>query len=100
MRPELKRLQRIEQHLLGGPQPGQAEEWVLQQLLDADLEADTEAQRRVYQGLYVAGRHQLRQELEAIHERLYGPRPGHWRQLATASLRAICNGGWRFFRNH
>ena len=60
MRPELKRLQQIEQHLLGGPQPGQAEEWALQQLLDADLETDAEAQRLVYQGLYVAGQQQLR----------------------------------------
>ncbi|UOQ64665.1 hypothetical protein [Hymenobacter volaticus] len=100
MRPELKRLQQIEQHLLGDPQPGQAEEWALQQLLDADLEADTEAQRRVYQGLYVAGQRQLRRELEAIHERLYGPRPGRWSQLATAGLRAIRNGWWRFPRNH
>ncbi|MDF7812004.1 hypothetical protein [Hymenobacter sp. YC55] len=100
MRPELKRLQQIEQHLLGVPQPGQAEEWALQQLLDADLETDTEAQRRVYQGLYVAGQRQLRRELEAIHERLYGPRPGRWRQLAAASLRVVCTGWSRFSGNH
>ncbi|HEX8425340.1 hypothetical protein [Hymenobacter sp.] len=100
MRPELKRLQRIEQQLLGGPQPGQADEWALQQLFDADLEADTEAQRQVYQGLYLAGQRQLRRELEAIHEQLYGPRPGRWSQLAAAGLRAIRAGGLRLPRKH
>ena len=97
MRPELERLQRIELHLLGSPCPAQANEWAVQQLLDAELEVDTEAQQRVYQGIYVAGRRQLRRELEAIHEQLYQPRPGRWRQLTNGGLQAIRT-GWRKLR--
>jgi hypothetical protein len=93
MRPELKRLQRIEEFLLGRPQQGQADEWAIQQLLDTDLKEDTEAQRRLYQGLHVAGQRQLRRELELIHERLYGPRAGSWSQLARASIGAF-QAGW------
>ncbi|WP_324672022.1 hypothetical protein [Hymenobacter sp. GOD-10R] len=68
MRPELERLQRIEHHLLGQP----SADWHVQELLDADLAADTDLQRQLYQGLYVAGRQQLRSELVAIHRQLYG----------------------------
>lgn len=89
MRPELERLQRIERHLLNTPQPGQAAEWALQQLFDTELEVDTQAQELVYQALQVAGRRQLHQELQQIHEQLYGPRAGRWRQLAAVGRQVI-----------
>ncbi|QDA61457.1 hypothetical protein [Hymenobacter jejuensis] len=77
MRPELERLQRIERHLRGESQPADAPDWNVQLLLDPDLRADAEAQQLLYQGLYSAGRRQLRRELTAIHNRLYGtPRSG------------------------
>jgi len=72
MRPELERLQRIEHQLLHKPQPEQAADWHVQELLDPDLASDTELQRRIYQGLYAAGQQQLRQELATIHQHLYG----------------------------
>lgn len=83
MRPELERLQRIEHHVLGAAHPGQVAEWALQQLFDAELEADTQAQQLVYHALHLAGRRQLYYELQQIHEQLYGPRPSRWRQLAA-----------------
>jgi hypothetical protein len=95
MRPELERLQRIERHLLGHS-AAEASAWAVQELLDADLRPDTEAQRLVYQGLYAAGRRQLRQELEAIHAHLYGEaatRPGRWLRQATAALRGLLRRG-------
>lgn len=82
MRPELERLHRIEQHLLGRcPAP----DWQLQQLSDTDLAADTELQRQLYQGVYQAGQQQLRQELNQIHQQLYRRRG--WLQAATGPLR-------------
>ncbi|MDQ2795198.1 MAG: hypothetical protein M3Y12_14495 [Bacteroidota bacterium] len=82
MRPELKRLQIIEQQLLNGPDARPAEEWTLRQLFDGELAADTATQQQLYHGLRRAGRQQLRQELRQIHARLYG---GRW-----AWLRRLC----------
>lgn len=87
MRPELERLRRIEQQLLGGPAAQPTAEWQLQLILDPNLQADTEAQQRLYMGLRVAGRRQLRGELAAIHARLYGPPPGAWAHRAATWLR-------------
>ncbi len=72
MRPELRRLQRLEHHLLGHPSPAETAEWELQLLLDPDLRADSEAQQLAYAALRRAGRRQLRHELRAIHHQLYG----------------------------
>jgi hypothetical protein len=38
------------------------------------------AQQRLYQGLHLAGRRQLRRELAAIHARLYSRQPSFWKQ--------------------
>ncbi|WP_035566048.1 hypothetical protein [Hymenobacter sp. IS2118] len=82
MRSELERLQLIEQRLLRTPAALPAEEWQLRQLFDGELRADAAAQWQLYRGLRQAGRHQLRQELAAIHAGLY-PRPfGWWPQQA------------------
>ncbi len=76
MRPELEHLRRIEQHLLGAPDPASP---------PPALTADTEAQRRAYGALYLAGQRQLRRELAAIHQALYGPRAGRWAWTAAAA---------------
>ena len=81
MRSELNRLQRIEAFLLGQPTPAQAADWHLQTLLDPELAADAEAQQLAYRALQQAGRQQLRHELAAIHERLYGPRRSWWQAV-------------------
>lgn len=78
MRPELEHLRRIEQHLLGGPAPAGPPP-------PPALAADTEAQRRAYQALHLAGQRQLRRELAAIHQALYGPRAGRWVWTAAAA---------------
>lgn len=67
MRAELTRVAAIEAHLLSAPA-----EWRLACLLDPELAADTAAQQAAYAGLRAAGRHQLRQELAALHAQLYG----------------------------
>lgn len=78
MRPELEHLRRIEQHLLGPPAPaGPAP--------DPALAADTETQRRAYGALHLAGQRQLRRELAAIHQTLFGPRAGRWAWTAAAT---------------
>ncbi len=78
MRPELERLRLIEQQLLPGPATLPAADWQLHLLLDGELAADAETQQQLYQGLRLAGRRQLRQELRQIHARLYG---GRWAWL-------------------
>jgi hypothetical protein len=93
MRPELERLWLIEQQLLHGP----AADWHLRRLLDPDLDADTDAQQQLYHGLRLAGQRQLRQELAAIHARLYAREPHRWLawpRRAGAWLRAR----WRSVR--
>ncbi|MBF9223488.1 hypothetical protein [Hymenobacter ruricola] len=81
MRPELERLRLIEQQLQGGPAALPADEWNLRLLLDGELQADAAAQQQLYQGLRLAGRRQLRQELVEIHTRLYGPPASPWARL-------------------
>ncbi|UOQ98051.1 hypothetical protein MUN81_00830 [Hymenobacter sp. 5317J-9] len=81
MRPELEHLRLIEQQLLPGRAALPPEDWNLRLLLDGELAADTEKQRLMYQGLRLAGRRQLRQELRTIHARLYGGWLGRLRAL-------------------
>ncbi|GAA4501826.1 hypothetical protein GCM10023172_24230 [Hymenobacter ginsengisoli] len=87
MRPELERLQHIEEQLLRGPAAQPAAEWQLQLLLDPELQADAEAQQQLYAGLRAAGRRQLRSELAGIHTRLYGPPPEAWPHRVASWLR-------------
>jgi hypothetical protein len=85
MRPELEHLQRLEDHLLGHPDPQQSALWEAQLLLDDALAADVNLQRQLYQGIYLAGRQQLRQELQDIHQQLYRPRRS-WLRETVARL--------------
>ncbi|GAB3860585.1 hypothetical protein GCM10028822_38700 [Hymenobacter terrigena] len=81
MRPELERLQLIEQQIFNGPTALPAEDWTVRRLVDGELAADVEAQQQLYHGLRRAGRQQLRQELRLIHERLYTGRFAWLRRL-------------------
>ncbi|UOQ78936.1 hypothetical protein MUN84_10660 [Hymenobacter sp. 5516J-16] len=90
MRPALKRLQLIERHLLGHHCAAEAAEWQVQLLTDPELATDTEAQRLLYQGLQLAGRQQLRRELNLIHAQLAGTARRHrWLQAAVHGLRRV-----------
>ncbi len=88
MRPELERLQQIEQHLLTST-PADTRAWNVQLLLDPELRTDAEMQRHLYQGIHLAGQRQLRRELAAIHQRLYGPARVGWLHTVTAGLRTL-----------
>ena len=81
MRPELERLRLIEQQLLDNPAALPAEDWRLRQLFDSELAADAQVQQQLYHGLRRAGRQQLRQELQLIHNRLYNSRFSWLRRL-------------------
>jgi hypothetical protein len=81
MRPELERLQLIEQQLLDGPAALPAETWNVRLLVDSELAADAQMQQQLYHGLRLAGRQQLRQELRLIHARLYTGRFAWLRRL-------------------
>ena len=83
MRPELERLHLIEQQLLRTPAALPADEWYLRELVDGELALDTAAQQQLYHGLRLAGRRQLRRELQLLHAHLYAPRQHRW----FASLR-------------
>lgn len=88
MRPALEYLRQLERYLLGKQTAAEAEAWRVRQLVDSDLAADAAAQQLLYQGLRLAGRQQLRQELELIHARLQRPARRHtWWQSATGHLR-------------
>jgi hypothetical protein len=89
MRPDLTRLQRIEQHLLLPATPAETAAWQLQTLLDPELAADTAVQQQLYAGLRQAGRQQLRQELQLIHHQLYGPGSAGWLRAAVGGLRTL-----------
>ncbi|KUG08572.1 hypothetical protein [Solirubrum puertoriconensis] len=86
MRPELARLANLEQQLLGTQPPVPEAEWQRMLLLDTGLAADAHAQQQLYAGLKLAGRRQLRHELEAIHSGLYGPVAAGWLRRTTARL--------------
>jgi hypothetical protein len=89
MRPELERLQDIERQLLSAVSSAEAAAWNVKLMLDTELGADTEDQRLLYQGIYLAGQRQLRRELAAIHQRLYAPQRTGWLHTATAGLRSF-----------
>lgn len=97
MRPELEHLQRLEQHLLGHSTPIEAAQWQVQLHLDTGLAADVELQQNLYQGLFLAGRRQLRQELEEVHAQLYRPRRT-WLRNAVARLHQALRGPQRSAR--
>jgi hypothetical protein len=94
MRPELEHLQRLEYHLLGHSTASETAQWQAQLQLDAPLAADAELQQHLYQGLMLAGRQQLRQELEQIHSHLYRPRRT-WLRNAVARLHQALRGPQR-----
>ena len=78
MRPALERLAALERHLHESAASAALP-------LDAALPADLAAQRQVYLALRQAGRQQLRRELAAIHEQLYGRGAGRWTWAAVAA---------------
>ena len=80
MRPELERLAALERHLR---EPAAAVAPPLP--LDPALAGDLAAQRQVYLALQQAGRQQLRRELAAIHQQLYGAGMGRWTWAAVAA---------------
>lgn len=72
MRPELEEIQLLE-NFLGGKLAGENEQEVEIRLLwDREWQQKVAQQQLVYHAIREAGRQQLRHELQAIHQRLFG----------------------------
>lgn len=72
MRPELEELKTLEA-FLHGKLPGEQEQDIEIRLLwDQPWQQQVAAQQLAYKAVHDAGRNQLRQELQAIHQRLFG----------------------------
>lgn len=85
MRPVLEHLRLLERHLRGQPTLAETAAWQLRLHQEPKLAAETAELRQLYAGLREAGRQQLRQELAAIHARLYPPRRRSWLRAAVAA---------------
>ncbi|MFT2010335.1 hypothetical protein ACMA1I_16790 [Pontibacter sp. 13R65] len=72
MRPELDEIKLLEAFLRGNLQEEQELELEIQLLWDQELQQKVMLQQVSYQAIQEAGRQQLRQELQAIHHRLFG----------------------------
>ena len=72
MRPELEELQLLE-HFLGGRLPAEKEqEMEIRLLWDQEWQQQVAQQQLAYHAIRAAGREQLRQEIRAIHQKLFG----------------------------
>ena len=72
MRPELEEVQRLDAYLRGTLNEEQQIDVAVRLLWDCDWQQKLAAQKRAYELLRLAGRQQLRRELEAMHVRLFG----------------------------
>ncbi|GAB3938757.1 hypothetical protein [Larkinella terrae] len=72
MRPELEEVQLLESYLRGTLSEEQRIEVNVRLLWNPDWQQKLAAQKLAYQALRLAGRQQLRRELDAIYLRLFG----------------------------
>lgn len=72
MRPELEEVQLLEGYLLGTLPEEQRIDVSVRLLWNQDWQQKVAAQQLAYQALRLAGREQLRRELETIYRRLFG----------------------------
>ncbi|TXK52852.1 hypothetical protein FVR03_00315 [Pontibacter qinzhouensis] len=71
MRPELEEIKLLEAFLGGSLHEEQEQELEIQLLWDQGLQQKVKLQELAYRAVQEAGRKQLRQELQAIHNRLF-----------------------------
>ena len=72
MRPELTLIQLLDNYLHKRLSKADRREAEVRLLWDQELQQQLEAQKVAHQALRLAGRKQLRHELETIHKRLFG----------------------------
>ncbi len=72
MRPELEEVQLLEAYLRGSLSEEQRIDVSVRLLWNPDWQQKLAAQKLAYQALRLAGRQQLRRELDAIYVRLFG----------------------------
>ncbi|GAB3282318.1 hypothetical protein GCM10027347_58530 [Larkinella harenae] len=72
MRPELEEVQLLEAYLQGSLPEDQRIDVSVRLLWNRDWQQNVAAQKLAYQALRLAGRQQLRQELDAIYIRHFG----------------------------
>ncbi|RRB07295.1 hypothetical protein [Larkinella rosea] len=72
MRPELEEVQLLESYLQGNLSEEQSLDVSVRLLWNQEWQQKLAAQKLAYQALRLAGRQQLRRELDAIYVRLFG----------------------------
>ena len=72
MRPELEEIQLLEDYLGGSLREEQEQEVGIRLLWDQEWQQKVAQQQLAYHALRMAGREQLRRELQAIHQKLFG----------------------------
>jgi hypothetical protein len=71
MRPELKEIQLLEGYVQGSLNEAQRVDAEVRLLWDRDWQANLVAQQKAYAAIRETGRQRLRQEMRAIHVRLF-----------------------------
>ena len=94
MRPELERMQLIEDYLHQVMTPDQTDDMEIRLLLDDSLREDTHRQQQFYTAIRSEGRRQLRRELESIHSRWHKRAV----RLKTARLITFLLGAWAWWQ--
>jgi hypothetical protein len=94
MRPELERIQLLDDYLHQRLSPAQAADLEVRLLIEPGLYDELEAQKQVYGLLQTRGRQQLRRELEQIHQRLYERTALSWLVYALVGLVAVMVSCW------
>ena len=72
MRPELEEIQLLEHYLSGRLGEEQEQELEIRLLWDQEWQQQVAQQQLAYRAIREAGRQQLRHELQAIHQKLFG----------------------------
>lgn len=72
MRPELEEIQLLEDFLESKLGEEQEQEVGIRLLWDLEWQQKVAQQQLAYHALHMAGREQLRRELQAIHQKLFG----------------------------
>ena len=71
MRTSLIETEQIEAYLMHRSEPGDALVFEARLLLDAELREKTQWQQEAYRMVKLYGRDQLKQEIEAVHQKLF-----------------------------
>lgn len=89
MRPSLRDIQILEAYLRGQLPPEEADNIRQRLLLEPELYAQLQQQKRTYRLIRLSGRGRLKRELDAIHQELFNSRQHlSWREKILSYFRS------------